>query len=128
MKMAKNKKAKILMIEDDIFLRKLYRDKLTREGFDFVEAINGVEGLNKIKSEKPNLVILDLMLPIKNGFDVLIEIKKDSQAKKIPVVILSNLGQESDVKEGLALGADEYLVKTEVRLSEAVQKIKKLLR
>jgi len=125
--MATKKTSKILMVEDDIFLRKLYRDKLKREGFEFIEAINGVEGVNKIQNEKPDLIILDLMLPIKNGFDVLTEIKQDPKLKKIPVIILTNLGQEDDIKEGLALGANEYLVKTEIRLTEAVEKIKKLL-
>lgn len=115
------------MMEDNIFLRKLYREKLTRAGFDFVEATNGVEGINKALSENPDLVILDLILPRKNGFDVLAEMKKNSKTKDIPVIILTNLGQEIDIKEGLALGAKEYLVKTEVRLSEVVNKIKKLL-
>ena len=115
------------MVEDNIFLRKLYRDKLTRAGFEFVEATNGVEGINKVLTEKPNLVILDLLLPIKNGFDVLSSIKSNPRTKSIPVIILSNLGQEIDIKEALDLGAKEYLVKTEVRLSEVVSRIKKIL-
>ncbi|MFH1451042.1 MAG: response regulator, partial [bacterium] len=85
------KMKKILMIEDDIFLRKIYRDKLTRAGFEFVEGINGEEGLSKVLSEKPDLVLLDLILPRKNGFDVLAEIKMNSEVKHTPVVILSNL-------------------------------------
>lgn len=116
------------MIEDNIFLRKLYRDKLTRAGFDFIEATNGIEGLNKVFSESPDLVILDLILPRKNGFDVLDEIRKNKKTKDIPVIILSNLGQAMDIKEGLARGAQEYLVKTDIRLSDAVEKIKKWLR
>jgi DNA-binding response OmpR family regulator len=123
----KDKKAKILMIEDNIFLRKLYRDKLIRVGFNFVEATNGVEGLNKVVSENPDLIILDLILPRKNGFDVLAEIRSNSKTKKIPVIIFTNLGQELDIKEALALGAKEYLIKTEVRLSEVVNKVKKWL-
>ncbi len=123
----KNKKAKILMMEDNIFLRKLYREKLTRAGFDFIEATNGIEGINKVNTESPDLVILDLILPRKNGFDVLTEMKGDSKTRNIPVIILSNLGQEIDIKEGLALGAKEYLIKTEVRLLEVVNKVKKWL-
>jgi len=123
-KTKKSGKKKILMIEDNIFLRKLYRDKLDREGFDFVEAINGLEGINKSISESPDLILLDLILPLKNGFDVLIEIRKNPTTKKIPVIILSNLGQETDIQEALSLGAQEYLVKTEVKLSEAVDKVK----
>ncbi|MCD6550620.1 response regulator [bacterium] len=124
----RKRRPKILMIEDNIFLRKLYRDKLTRAGFDFIEATNGIEGLNKAFSENPDLVILDLILPRKNGFDVLDEIRKNKKTKNIPVIILSNLGQEMDIKEGLARGAQEYLVKTDIRLSDAVEKVKKWLK
>ena len=118
------KPKKILMIEDDIFLRKIYRDKLTRAGFEFIEATNGEEGLSKVLSEKPDLVLLDLILPRKNGFDVLAEMKMNVNVHHIPVVILSNLAQESDRKRGLALGAEDYLVKTEVTLAEVVEKVK----
>ncbi|KPJ57118.1 hypothetical protein AMJ49_02345 [Parcubacteria bacterium DG_74_2] len=121
------KKPKILMIEEDKFLRKIYKNKLTLAGFQFVEAINGIEGLNKILHEKPDLVLLDIILPRKNGFDVLIDMKTNSATKKIPVIILSNLGQESDIKRGLALGAEDYLVKTEIPLSEVVNKVKECL-
>ncbi len=112
------------MIEEDRFLRKIYKNKLSLAGFEFVEATNGVEGLNKVISEKPDIVLLDLILPRKNGFDVLIEMKRSEQVKDIPVIILSNLGQVADVEKGLALGAQEYLVKPEVTLSDVVNKIK----
>lgn len=121
------KPQKILMIEDDIFLRKIYRDKLTRAGFEFVEAINGEEGVNKALSEKPDLVLLDLILPRKNGFDVLMEIRKSREVKKIPVIILSNLGQESDIKRGMSLGANDYFVKANVTLAEVVERVKEWL-
>jgi two-component system alkaline phosphatase synthesis response regulator PhoP len=126
-KTEKNSK-KILMVEDNIFLRKLYRDKLTRAGFGFVEATNGVEGLNKAVFEKPDLIILDLILPRKNGFDVLAELKEKPDVKNTPVIILSNLSQEADIKEAMKLGAEEYLVKTEVRLSEVVDMVKKIIK
>jgi len=115
------------MIEDDKFLRKIYKNKLSKSGFEFVEAINGIEGLNKVLSEKPDLVLLDLILPRKNGFDVLIEMKRNRATKKIPVIILSNLGQESDIQRGLSLGAQDYLVKTDISLSEVVNKVKENL-
>lgn len=121
------KKTKILMIEDDKFLRKIYKNKLSKSGFEFVEAINGIEGLNKVLFEKPDLVLLDLILPRKNGFDVLIEMKRNPATKKIPVIILSNLGQETDIQRGLSLGAQDYLVKTDVSLSEVVNKVKENL-
>jgi len=123
----KRRRPKILMMEDNIFLRKLYRDKLTREGFVFIEATNGIEGINKTLSEKPDLIILDLILPRKNGFDVLDDLRKDSRTKNIPVIVLSNLAQEIDIKEALARGAREYLVKTETRLEDVIKKIKKWL-
>lgn len=119
-----DQKFKVLMIEDDHFLRKIYRDKLTRAGFDFIESTNGKEGLNKIISEKPNLVLLDLILPRKNGFDVLIDMKRNKDIKDTPVIILSNLGQEPDIKKGLSLGAKDYLVKADVSISEVVAKVK----
>jgi len=122
-----NQKRKILMIEEDRFLRKVYRDKLSKIGFEFLEATNGEEGLNKIIAEKPDLVILDLILPRKNGFDVLIDIKSNKNTQSIPVIILSNLGQESDIRRGLSLGAEDYLVKTEVSLSQVVDKVKEQL-
>ena len=121
------KKPKILMIEEDHFLRKIYRDKLSRSGFEFLEATNGEEGLNKIIAEKPDVVLLDLILPRKNGFDVLVDMKSNKNTENIPVIILSNLGQESDIQRGLALGAKDYLVKTEVSLSGVVEKAKEQL-
>jgi len=118
-------KAKILMIEEDKFLRKIYRNKLTLAGFEFIEATNGIEGLNKVIAEKPDIVLLDLILPQKNGFDVLIEMRENAQTRNIPVIILSNLGQDSDIEKGLSLGAQEYLVKPEISLSQVVERVKR---
>ena len=115
------------MIEEDRFLRKIYRNKLVRAGFEFLEATNGIEGLNKIFSEKPNLILLDLILPRKSGFDVLIEMKRKKETKDIPVIILSNLSQETDIERGLSLGAKDYLVKTELSLSGVVERVKERL-
>ncbi|MDO8265297.1 MAG: response regulator [Candidatus Parcubacteria bacterium] len=117
-------KKKILMIEDDIFLRKIYRDKLTKAGFEFIEATNGEEGMDKVLFIKPDLILLDLMLPKKNGFDVLFEIQGNPSVKNIPVIILSNLGQEADINKGLSMGAVAYLIKSEVSLTEVVDKVK----
>lgn len=122
-----DQKPKILMIEEDRFLRKIYRDKFSKLDFEFIEATNGEEGLNKVIYEKPDLVLLDLMLPKKNGFDVLIDMKSNKNTENIPVIILSNLSQESDIKRGLSLGAEDYLVKTEVSLSQVVEKVREQL-
>lgn len=126
--MMAQKKQKVLLIEEDRFLRKIYRNKLILAGFEFIEAINGIEGLHKVIYEKPDLVLLDIILPRKNGFDVLIEIKKNKKTKHIPVIILSNLGQETDIKRGFALGAQEYLIKPEISLSGVVEKVKKFIK
>ena len=115
------------MVEEDRFLRKIYRNKFLNSGFEFIEATNGIEGLNKIFSEKPDLVLLDIILPRKNGFDVLIEIKRSTATKKIPVIIFSNLSQETDIKRGLSFGAQDYLVKTDISHSEVVNKVKERL-
>lgn len=120
-------KPKILIIDEDRFLRKIYKNKFTRAGFEFREAISGDEGLNKVYSEKPDLILLDLMLPKKSGFDILTELKKDKSTKKIPVIILSNLAQEEDIKRVLSLGARDYLIKTEVSLSEVIDRVKECL-
>lgn len=121
------KKQKILMIEEDRFLRKIYKNKLTKAGFDFQEAVNGEEGLNKVISEIPDLVLLDPILSRKSGFDVLIEMKGTKETKSIPVIILSNLAQESDIKRAYDLGVNDYLVKPDVSLSEVVDRIKECL-
>ncbi|OHA70372.1 MAG: hypothetical protein A3H01_00640 [Candidatus Wildermuthbacteria bacterium RIFCSPLOWO2_12_FULL_40_9] len=120
-------KSKILMIEEDGFLRKIYRNKFSRAGFDFSEATNGEEGLNKIMAEKPSLVLLDLILPKKSGFEVLAEIQNTKEIRSIPVIILSNLAQEIDIQRGLSLGAKDYLIKPEVSLSEVVDRTKECL-
>lgn len=117
----------ILMIDEDRFLRKIYRDKLSRAGFKFLEATNGEEGLNKVVSERPDIILLDLILPRKNGFDVLYEIKANKEIRDIPVIILSNLSQDSDVERGISLGAEEYLVKPEVSLTQVIDKVKQQL-
>lgn len=122
-----NKKPKILIIEDDKFLLKLYSDKLKREGFEVLGSLTGEEGLGMAFTEKPDLVILDLVLPSKNGFEVLSEIKLNPKTKKIPIIILTNLGQESDIKRGLELGAATYLVKTEFSMSQLPEIVKEYL-
>lgn len=116
------------MIEEDRYLRKVYGNKLTKAGFQFSHASNGIEGLNKVLFEKPDLIILDAILPRKNGFEVLRELQRNPNTKSIPVVILTNLGQLSDIARGLSLGAKEYLIKTEVSLDEVLEKITALLK
>jgi len=122
-----DQKKKILLIEDDKFLLKLYSDKLNREGFEVSMAITGEEGLGKVAAEKPDLVLLDIILPQKNGFDILSEIKLNPATKNIPVIILTNLGQDSDIKTGFELGAVDYLVKTDFSITKLPEIVRKYL-
>ena len=115
---------KILLVEDDKFLSVALGDKLTREGFTVIKAINGQEATAKIRIQRPDLILLDLIMPQKNGFEVLAELKLDEATKKIPVIILSNLGQDADIRKAKELGAHEYLVKSDVEMKTVVEKIK----
>lgn len=115
---------KILIIEDDVFLNKAYQIKLSAQNFSVVFALEGEDGMKKVYSEKPDLILLDLMLPKKSGFEILEEMQKTPDVKKIPVLILSNLGQEDDVRRALELGAKDYFVKSDVKLETVVEKVK----
>ena len=119
--MAKNR---ILVVEDDKFISKAYKAGLEKAGFEVIGAANGVEALKLIKEDGIDLVLLDLILPLKNGFDVLADIKLDSEIEKVPVIVLSNLGQGSDLEKAKSLGAVDYFVKSNITLSEVVEKIK----
>ena len=117
----------ILIVEDDDFLRSLAVTKLEKEGFTVSMAANGQEGLALIKSTIPDLLILDLMLPVMSGFDVLKSMKADEATKNIKVVVFSNLGEQNDIKQCLDLGVSDYLVKANFTLDELLEKIKSLL-
>jgi DNA-binding response OmpR family regulator len=117
----------ILMVEDDSFLRNLYRDKLEKEGFGFIEATSGIEGMNKIVNENPDLIILDLLLPMRGGFDILEEMNKSDMIAEIPVIVLSNLKQKNDIDEARRLNARDYFIKSETNFSEIIERIKELL-
>jgi len=119
--------SQILLIEDDKFLRELIIQKLGREGFEVAEAPEGERGLSKMKEERPDLVLLDLILPGIDGFEVLSRMKKDPVLASIPVIILSNLGQRDDVQKGIDLGAEDYLIKAHFTPGEIVEKIKATL-
>ena len=107
----KKQKAFILIVEDDKFLRELLTRKLDSVGFQISTAIDGHDALKKIKDELPQIILLDLVLPGVDGFEILKQIKEDPKTSKIPVIILSNLGQKEEVEKGIKLGADDYLVK-----------------
>ena len=119
---------KILIVEDDKFLRELIAQKLIKEGFEISEAVDGEEGMKKVKEEKPDLVLLDLILPGIDGFEVLSRMREESALASIPVIILSNLGQREDVEKGLRMGAVDYLIKAHFTPGEIIEKIKNTLK
>lgn len=125
----KNKNGtKVLLVEDDEFLRDICRRKLELDGFSVSVAVNGKEALQKIKEEVPQVVLLDIVLPDMDGFEVLSNLKNSPLKSKIAVIMLTNLGQKTDIERGLKLGADEYIVKAHFSVSEIIQKIKVVLK
>jgi len=123
----KNSAIPILIVEDDVFLADLYRTKFDLEGFDVSVAYDGEKGIEMVSKKKPEVILLDLILPKVNGFAVLEAIKADKKLKNIPVILLTNLSQKSDVERGLELGAVDYLIKAHFMPSEVVTKIKHLV-
>lgn len=122
--MSASEKIKVLLIEDEPEVLELYRLKLTLDDYEVVTAPNGIEGLQRAKENKPELIFLDIKMPGMDGFEVLKHLRKDEATKDIPVVILSNFDEESMVEKGLALGANDYLIKSHfspAALSEKLQ-------
>ena len=119
--------AKILLVEDDKFLRDLIVKKLKIQNYEVSEAINGEESLKKAKEEKPNLILLDLVLAGMDGFEILKRLKIDPDTSKIPVVIMSNLGQRDDIEKCQQLGAADFLIKAKLNLGDIAGKIESLL-
>jgi DNA-binding response OmpR family regulator len=120
-------KVHILLVEDDAFLAGIYQKKFELEGFKFSISDNGEKGAADVKRKKPDLVLLDILLPKLDGFGVLQRLKKDPETKSIPVILLTNLGQKDDVEKGLEAGAVDYLIKAHFKPSEIVEKVKEVL-
>ena len=116
-----------MIVEDDRFLSSLMKARLEKEGFSVDQAFDGEEALVKLKSEVPALVILDLIMPKVTGFEVLQTISITPQLTKVPVVILTNLAQDSDIEKARELGAKEYFVKVKVSIDDLIGKIKTLV-
>ncbi len=117
---------KILLVEDDKFLSDMYVTKFSKLGYEIEAAYDGEEGIRKIKKLRPDIILLDIRLPLKDGFEVLRETKEDQKTKNIPVILLTNLGQKEDIKEGLKLGAVDYLIKAQFTPQEIVDKVKRI--
>src|SRR6185436_8156441 len=122
-----DKKTKILIVEDEEILLTALSEELKQEGFEVVGAKDGIEGVEKTASEKPDLVLLDLVMPRLDGIGALKQMKENEQTKDTPVVILTNLSDYDKVSDALSLGAMDYLVKANYRLEELINKIKSVL-
>lgn len=118
---------KILVIEDDKFLRKVIVRKLSAEGYEVIEAIDGEKGIAAAQEQRPDLILLDLVLPEIDGFEVLTALKKGKNTFKIPVIVLSNLGEKENVERGIKAGAADYLIKARLEPSEITERVKKVL-
>lgn len=118
---------KILIIEDEEIMLDLLRRKMVGEGYEVSLARDGEEGLRMIKEVRPDLILLDLIMPKKDGFSVMAEVQEDEALKKIPIIIVSNSGQPVELSRAKKLGARDWLVKTEFDPRELVEKIKNQL-
>jgi len=117
----------ILLVEDDPFLADIYSTKLKESGFSVQVATDGKEALKKMKEDIPDLLLLDIVLPNLNGWEILRKIERDDELKTLKVIILSNLGEKQEIEKGLKLGAARYLVKAHYTPSEVVGEVKKIL-
>ncbi len=120
-------KETILLVEDDAFLSGMYKTKFEMEGYTVLAAEDGFKGFQLAKEKQPDIMLLDILMPKMDGFEVLEKIRGSDDTKDIPVILLTNLGQKDDVQKGLELGADGYLIKAHFMPSEVVTKVKHVL-
>jgi len=116
---------KIILIEDEEIILNLLQKKLTLEGYDVSVARDGEDGLNKMREAKPDLILLDIIMPKKGGFEVMEEMQKDKALKNIPIIVISNSGQPVEIDRAQKLGATDWLIKTEFDPQEVIEKVKK---
>ena len=126
--MEKNKKIKVVIIEDDSYILDMYKIKFESSNFEVTSASDGMEGLKILEKKKPDIILLDVIMPKMNGFNVLKAIKNNPTIAKIPVVLLTNLGQRGDIEKGFELGAASYIIKAHFTPSEIVRKIREILK
>ena len=120
-------KTKILLVDDDEFLLDMYVVKFKEAGFDIDIAKSGQEALDKLKKNTYSILLLDIVMPELDGFEVLSRLKHDNIANSMPVIVLSNLGQKEDIERGMALGARDYVIKAHFTPTEVVEKVKRML-
>lgn len=122
-----DKQKTILVAEDDQMYASVYQNKLSKEGYNVVVVGNGAEAVEKAAELKPNLILMDLIMPEMDGFTALEKIKGNSETRNLKIVVMSNLGQDSDIKRAKDLGAEEYFVKANISIQELVEKVKMYL-
>lgn len=120
-------KQKVVIVEDDVALYNMYSTELKLRSFDVINVSNGALAINTIRKEKPNLVLLDVMLPEKNGLEILQEIKADDDLKGIKVVMLTNYGTDENISKAVELGAEDYIMKYNIVPSELSSKVMSIL-
>ncbi|MFH1426222.1 MAG: response regulator [Candidatus Kerfeldbacteria bacterium] len=120
-------KSKVLLVEDDEMLHTMYTQKFTKEGYDIHSAYNGLEGIKVAEEAAPQIILLDIIMPKMDGFVALKKLKKNEKTKDIPVILLTNLGQEEDIRKGRELGATDYFIKANHTPQEVVDKVKEVL-
>ncbi len=116
---------KILIIEDEKIISDLLEKKLTREGYSVTITTNGIDGLVKMRKDRPDIVLLDIIMPKMGGFEVMEEMNKDEMLKDIPVIVVSNSGQPVEIDRIKKMGAKDWLIKTEFDPQEVLEKVKK---
>lgn len=125
--MAEEGAKKVMLVEDDRFLSSLIKARLEKDGFGVTQAFDGEQAIEALNAERPSLVILDLIMPKTNGFEVLKTISMTPGLNQTPVIIVSNLAQDSDIEKARQLGAKEYFVKVKISIDDLVDKIKSLV-
>lgn len=120
-------KKTILLVEDDEMLHTMYTQKFTKEGYEVLSAFNGAEGVQVAEEKKPAIILLDIIMPKMDGFVALKKMKKNEATKDIPVILLTNLGQEEDIRKGKELGATDYFIKANHTPQEVVDKVKEVI-
>ncbi|MCK5085332.1 response regulator [Candidatus Parcubacteria bacterium] len=119
---------RVLLVEDDDFLRDICEIKLKKEGFNVTTSADGIDAFKKIKDIKPQLVLLDVILPGMDGFDILKQTKENVETTLIPIIMLTNLGQNDEVQKGLDMGAEDYIIKAHFTVDEIVEKVRSIIK
>jgi CheY-like chemotaxis protein len=119
--------SKILIVEDDPLINKMYSEKLTRDGYEVEVASNGHEGLDKLNKGGFDLIILDIMMPVMSGTELITEIKKDQNLEKLPIIVLSNLTEGPEIEKAKKMGISEYLIKSDLDPEDVSKAVKKYL-